>query len=202
MKQGSYATNVDFPAFKVASFSPNNNGLYFGGCGSGALGVLAGKTASGFDPCRYDWPSRIMTSFLRKNGFSVARLTERNLTSGWNLEYPVGRQHVVLASIKMSRGEGSWIVIHNGTMYHNQEATPLRPYEFINHPITDAYLVSHPSWKMVAKAKPAKASKPANSAGEITVSTGVFCLEPGRLRPSQKKRLFQAICCIMEICKE
>ena len=115
------------------------------GCGATALSLITGD-----DPLsirnRKDWKSSYLVSYLRKRGFSVANLTERNLTNFKYIVYPIKNFHVVLARVKLIKGEASWIVLYDNNCYHNFEIMKMVPYDLLNHPILEAFLVSHPSW--------------------------------------------------------
>ena len=148
MKPGSYSRKMNFRSFLVNKFVAH---LYTGsfeigaGCGATALSLITGD-----DPLsiknRKDWKSSYLVSYLRKRGFSVASLTERNLTNFGYVEHPIKGSHVVLMRIKLIRKEASWVVLHNYNCYHNFETTLMRPYDMLDHPILEAFLVSHPSW--------------------------------------------------------
>jgi hypothetical protein len=147
MKDGSYGRKQDFAAFKVAKFVPHLFHPPFCklGCGASTISLLTGKFPDDI-PTRSDWPVRCMTSFLRKNGFDLMRLTKRQVTNCEGPTYPITKSHVVLSLIKMLKGESSWIVLHNGMVFHNFEFSFFDPYEMFNHPVVDAYLLKHKSW--------------------------------------------------------
>jgi hypothetical protein len=148
METGSYHRRLDFDSFVsdkfVAHISTGSDIL--AGCGATALSLLTGDRALHIGIRKRDWDSGYMARYLRRRGFRVARLTLRNLTNFGTVESPITRGHVVLARIKFLRGEASWIIIHNGMVYHNFEITELKPYSMLNHPVMEAFLVSHPSW--------------------------------------------------------
>lgn len=87
-----------------------------------------------------------MVNFLRSKGFRVAKLTFKNITNCKEVSYPIGGSHVVLARIKFIKNEASWVVIHNGKIYHNFEISDFKGYELINHPVMSMYLIKHRSW--------------------------------------------------------
>ena len=92
------------------------------------------------------WPGRYMVKFLVEHGFKVAKLTVRNVTRNKEPGYPITSHHVLLLLIKFLKNEASWVVIHNKVLWHNFEIQALDPYEFVNHPMLEAYLIKHPSW--------------------------------------------------------
>ena len=149
MESGSYS-KVDFGKYRVCKFVAHifTGAELLAGCGATALSLLTGERALLIGPGRQDWTSDYMVGHLRRKRFSVARLTLRNLTNFGSIECPIERSHVVLARIKVVKGEASWIVIYDGMVYHNYEITPLKPYEMLNHPVMEAFLVCHRSWKM------------------------------------------------------
>lgn len=148
-KNNSSRRRIDFSYFSVSKFTPSffsspMASMY--GCGASALGLLTGVKPSRIVH-RNDWDARFMVKFLRENGFEVAKLTQEKVTSpGKDVHYPLNSNHVLLASLRFIRKEASWVVLHNGTMYHNFELTPFGPYELLNHPLIELYLLKHPSW--------------------------------------------------------
>ena len=153
MDRGSYVKKVDFDAFKVDKFVPHLfSGIYrMSGCGASALSLMTGEVPLSMN--REDWPSRFMAKHLRKRGFRVQKLTVCNLTSEAYVDHPITRSHVVLARIKLIKGEASWVVLHDGMSYHNFEITQMRVYEMIDHPVLEAFLVSHPRWFLLPEKK-------------------------------------------------
>lgn len=115
------------------------------GCGGCALAMLTGLNPAKMSK-RGDWTPRFMLSTLKKHGFKIATLTNRNLTNVLRVGWPISTLHVVLVRIKMIKHEASWAIIHNKILFHLFEVKPLSGYEFINHPIMDAYLIHHKSW--------------------------------------------------------
>lgn len=145
MDEGTYDDEINFKAFQVTKFQPHI--WHVGGCGCGAntLALLTGKNPKTIRT-RPDWTNEYMVWALRRSGFKIAMLTKRGLTNQTYLTHPIARDHVVLASIRIIKGEASWVVIHNHMMYHNFDLTAFDGYELINHPIVTAYLIKHPRW--------------------------------------------------------
>ena len=148
MESGSYRRKLDFDSFVTGKFVAHisTGASLLAGCGATALSLLTGNGALRIGVRKKDWDSGYMARYLRRRGFSVARLTLRNLTNFGSMENPIMRGHVILARIKVTRGEASWVVIHNGMVYHNFEITELKPYSMLNHPVMEAFLVCHPRW--------------------------------------------------------
>lgn len=137
-----------FERFITRKFSPHlYTGRMFSGCGATALGLLMGVDPYKLPmPRGRDWTTGFMLRHLRANGFRVMRLTCRNLTNLDSVKRPIQPGHVILASIYFIKGMASWVVLHNGMMYHNFEVEHLRAYEFLNHPLREAYLVKRRGW--------------------------------------------------------
>jgi hypothetical protein len=151
MRQGSYHRRVDFDAFRVRKFVAHVFSPHYGikGCGATALALLTGVNPIDipYPPGNGDdWTKHYVYSFLRKKQFDIAELTMRNVTNFSHPRSPVSGQHVILASIKFIKGEASWVVVHNRTLYHNFEIATFTPYELINHPIMTAALIKHRTW--------------------------------------------------------
>ena len=54
--------------------------------------------------------------------------------------------HVILASIRLDEKNASWVVIHNGLIWHNMQAIKLKTLDAYNYPLIDCYLVFHKKW--------------------------------------------------------
>lgn len=155
MKRGSYSKKVDFDTFKVRKFRPH----IFGGpgdsgfgCGASAISLLTGMPPRSIPkPKRGNWTEKYVLKYLHAKKFNIVELTMRNVTGFEYLSYPVSTSHVTLLRLKFIRGEASWAVTYNKTIYHNFEIVPMKPYEFLNHPIMAAYLVKHPKWAVQKK---------------------------------------------------
>lgn len=149
IRQGSYDKKIDFVAFRVRKFIPHIYGedIYGkSGCGATALSLLTGKDPFSFG--RKDhWSSRFMYAYLRKRRFKIAELTMRNVTNFKTWLHPVTANHVVLASLKLIRGEASWVIFYDNMLYHNFDILTFDALEFLNHPIMTACLLQHPTWK-------------------------------------------------------
>lgn len=146
MEEGSYADDLDFSGYTPRKFVPHlwNIGSD-AGCGATALSLLTGRNPLHIKK-KKDWTHEFMTWTLRRAGFKVQKLTKRGLTNKRHIRYPVTELHVVLASLRLIKGEASWVVLHNGMMYHNFDVTSFKGYELINHPMVTAYLIKHKSW--------------------------------------------------------
>ncbi len=137
-----------FEEFRCTKFAPYIfTGAYStgNGCGASALALLTGVHPISI-PYREDWDARYMLSFLLNKKFNIYKLTMDNLTNCETTQHPITKSHVVLASIKMLKEEATWVVLHGETMYHNFEITSMNPYDLINHPLINMYLVKHPTW--------------------------------------------------------
>lgn len=88
-----------------------------------------------------------MLTHLKSKGFKVERITPDNITQLGTVETPIVGEHVLLLLCKLIKGQASWMVTHGGMLFHNFEITGITQYEFINHPILEAYVVWHPSYK-------------------------------------------------------
>lgn len=137
----------DFDAFIPAKFVPHIFNCGSGrGCGATALALLTGVPPRRIEaPRDGDWSVGRMRGFLAAHGFRLARITSKNVISEYP-SLPVRREHVVLASMRMTKAEATWVVMHNDSIYHNFEISESSAREFLNHPIVDAFMVTHPRW--------------------------------------------------------
>jgi hypothetical protein len=156
LKKVARVCDALFWHFEVGLFVAHLFGgvLRHAGCGATALALLTGENPLSL-PRKKDWTRGFMTRFLEDRGFLLVRLTPRNVTRRKDPAYPITSRHVVLVSIRLMTNEASWAVIHDGRMYHNFEISIFKPYELLNHPVEDAYLVKHPRWEKIARVREA-----------------------------------------------
>jgi hypothetical protein len=146
MEDGTYR-KINFGLFNIDKFTPHLfSHVSNYGCGATALSLLIGKHPDEF-PTKDHWTTRYMLECLRKHGFKTAKLTKRSITNVVYPAYPVSRSHVLLLNVKYIKNLGSWLVIYDERIYHNFEIIKFQGYELLNHPIVEAFLIVHPSWK-------------------------------------------------------
>lgn len=142
MDDGRNDDRVDFDLFHVQKFIPHIFTNTCNGCGANALALLTGELPESF-PNKASWSTRFMLSFLRDRGFATQKITKNAVSQRFN---PIANRHVLLILMRFISNEASWIVLNQDIVFHNFEITKLKTYEFLNHPIMDAYLLMHPSW--------------------------------------------------------
>jgi hypothetical protein len=164
---------VDFADYAASFFNPY---LFTGsvrsslGCGISALALLSGTLPEVIaarrrsNHCSDDF----MLRFLRAKGFQTLRLTQCNVSVA---KSSIGAEHVLLLSQLFRRNEGTWVVLFNGSCYHNFDQYLLKELSFLNKPILSAYVVVHPRWKVAYGAGYEPLSKPKPLKRGLTMET-------------------------------
>ena len=90
---------------------------------------------------------KFMISFLKSNGFKIAKLTQCSVSNNRTriMENNIKYYHVLLVSQLVLRNECSWSVINDQYDYHGFLVNLLKPLEFVNRPIITSYLLFHKS---------------------------------------------------------
>jgi hypothetical protein len=149
-------TEIPFYSYAAPNFSlPSKSSSDIHNCWAHALYNLTGKRHPKDSSCGWGYalPNDEMISFLRKQRIVVRPLTICNTLSNRINEVAnnLRNHHVILAKQLMFGNkdytEASWIILHNGTMYHNSDAKAPHPLEFLNRPIIKAWLLYHKKWK-------------------------------------------------------
>lgn len=158
-------SDLEDPRFKqpksIVRFLP----LYFpwdlqyaklAGCPYTALSILTGEdpfklrktygNKAGLSPL-------LMTNHLVQLGFEVVEINKTYLYNLLKIGKMMTDAHVILASLRMSSEESSWVVIHGGIMWHNYVATPTSFTTSLSFPMEYAYKVYTPTWESCGLAK-------------------------------------------------
>lgn len=150
MENGNHKTIIDYKKFIVTKFVPALFSVsVYGGCGCGATTLALLCNISPFKiKYREHWGDQFMIKFLRKHGFKTQQLTKFGVVESY-MGYPIGKRHVILVSFMLTKKNASWGVVYGGDMYHNFEITSLNEYEFFNHPLLSAFLITHDKYNNV-----------------------------------------------------
>ena len=170
METGSYkGRRVDLSRHTTTRFNPY---LFAGpfraqlGCGACALALITGTPpetiASGRRSRHYS--DGFMLAYLRQRGFRAIRLTLCNISTA---TASVGSAHVLLLSQLFRKNEGTWVVLHAGTCYHNFTQYSLEPLSFLNKPILSAYVLQHPGWQIDSSGNEVAPLKPKIKSGDF-----------------------------------
>ena len=95
-------------------------------------------------------PTEKMIGFLKKKGYVVEQITLGNTVRAHSVKGDgkpkISSRSVILLDQACYMEEDTWSVLHEGLMWHSGELEEMKPVEFINNPINDAYLIWHPDW--------------------------------------------------------
>jgi len=120
------------------------------GCPYTAISILTGedpfilrrayKNQPGLSPL-------VMSNHFVQLGFDVQEITKDYLYGLLADGKMVSNAHVILASVRMTYEESSWVVIHGGVMWHNFAATHTSFATSLSFPMEYAYKLYTPEWK-------------------------------------------------------
>ncbi|PWU16680.1 MAG: hypothetical protein C5B49_10195 [Bdellovibrio sp.] len=145
---------INWKLFETHSFLLRESDEEYGGCGGSALGALTGRPAREIRKLRRDehWPTHTMRMYLQKQRSIMLPVTINNIAGAYSLKDhlnipKITNKHVLLLCHSYCKEESTWVVVYNNFEFHNGDITQLRPLDFLNYPIEDAYVIWHPSWK-------------------------------------------------------
>lgn len=95
------------------------------------------------------WPTRTMIGFLRRVGCEVTPITLGNVVESQSVK--TGKKlltcrNVILVEQGCFKEESTWSVLFDNKISHSGELNDIRPMEFVNWPILQAYLITHKAW--------------------------------------------------------
>lgn len=88
----------------------------------------------------------VMSNHFVQLGFDVQQITKDYL---YKLIYEgkvINDAHVILASVRMTREESSWVVFHGGTMWHNYVGMATSFSTSMSFPVEYSYKIYTPEW--------------------------------------------------------
>ena len=157
MQVGRYGDLVDFGRLSAPFFRPHLMDVEVqmpfvlrNGCGATAFWSLTGSKAD----MRFNklQTQDEMVNALRSAGCVVEPVTMCRVADGHPKEMRnvIGRNHVVLFSSLMFKGEGSWLILHKNKLLHNFVSEKANLLETVNRPMLNAYVVWRPEWGVKA----------------------------------------------------
>lgn len=97
-------------------------------------------------------PSEILCAFLNLHGIQTIPVTVRDLCPRARLiESPITKDHVLLTSMYVSKGESTWCIYYQGHCYHNTDLNLNADcYDVFNNPVQEMFILYNPIWKLDA----------------------------------------------------
>ena len=88
----------------------------------------------------------VMSNHFVQLGFDTQEITKEYLYGLLNEGKIVSDAHVVIASVRMTYEESSWVVFHGGMMWHNYTAVVTSFATSMSFPMEYAYKLYTPEW--------------------------------------------------------
>jgi len=119
------------------------------GCAYAAIALLTGE-----DPFtlrkRYKkegMAPATMTRHLKNLGFELIKIDTPYLYKLLARDVYITDYHVVLASVRMTQREASWVVMYGGTMWHNFTPASTSYVSSLSFPLEYAWTLYLPEWR-------------------------------------------------------
>ena len=144
MKRSSSAVDV----MKLHFFGDNATKL--AGCAYTAIALLTGedpfflrrlyRDQDGMSP-------RVIKRHLSKLRFDLKEINTEYIYRLIKAGVYITDSHPILASVRMSKKEATWVVIYGGTMWHNFQPMTTSYASSFNCPMEYAWKLYHPAWR-------------------------------------------------------
>lgn len=173
---------INFEKFKVTHMPWSNfSGLNFGmaGCGPCLLGQLTGANPWEISDLMAEFmpeycsrpgneqldtkkmltgaytPTEFMITFLSLYNITTYPITIRDVCPSKRIiDTHITKNHVLLVAMHVAKDEKTWCIVYQDKLWHTTEVNPLSMLEFINNPISEAYVLFNPAWKTGYFSKP------------------------------------------------
>ncbi len=159
MKTGVYTKKkINFKDWEVDKFPLtfwNKHSYLYAGCGFNALATIVGKEnpyairalSKDKDSC----VKKFFFKYLKSNGFKVLELTKCHLSNKKKevstLIGELNSKHILVTTQILKRNECSYFVNSFSMTIHNQIIYSTDILDFVNFPIYEAFLITHPTYK-------------------------------------------------------
>ena len=123
------------------------------GCAYSAISLLTGENPEVLRR-RYGneagMPPKVMIKHLKNLKFKIKKLDKIDLYKLLYQDKAVTDAHVILASIRITKKEASWVVLYGGYMWHNFFPQSTTYVTSLTHPPEHIYMLYLPEWKRCA----------------------------------------------------
>ena len=144
MKRSSSAVDV----MKLHFFGDNATKL--AGCAYTAIALLTGedpfflrrlyRDQDGMSP-------RVIKRHLSKLRFDLKEINTEYIYRLIKAGVYITDSHPILASVRMSKKEATWVVIYGGTMWHNFQPMTTSYASSFSYPMEYGWKLYHPAWR-------------------------------------------------------
>lgn len=119
------------------------------GCGITTLSLITGEhpeiLSSRYKKEAKDFPDKVMISHLENKKIKVFQL-HLSATGKFNPLQQVCDENIILATVRMTEKEATWVVLYRGIMWHNFVGLEMNVTTLINYPIKSAYVLMKKEW--------------------------------------------------------
>lgn len=130
-------------------FFSGHNTARSAGCPYTTLALLTGEdpwTLRAIYNSKPTMTSQVMVKHLKKHGFTVKRITSEKTLNLLKKGKGFNDSHVILATVRMTAHEASWVVFYGGVMWHNFDPTPTSYVTSLTFPLINAFTLFLPEW--------------------------------------------------------
>jgi hypothetical protein len=90
--------------------------------------------------------SQVMVKHLKSHGFEVKRITNEKTLKLLKEGKGFTDAHVILATVRMTEHEASWVVFYGGIMWHNFDPLTTSYITSLSFPLINAFVLFLPEW--------------------------------------------------------
>lgn len=119
------------------------------GCAYAAISLLTGedpfqlrkiyRDRAGMSPAK-------ITKHLRNCGFLIKSIDTAHVYKLLGMGVYITDYHVILAAVRMTSQEATWVVLYGGQMWHNFVPTSTSYASSLSFPLEHAYMLYLPTW--------------------------------------------------------
>lgn len=123
------------------------------GCAYSAISLLTGENPEVLRRRYRDeagMPPKVMLKHLRKLKFKITEIDKPYLYKLMEAGRYVADAHVILASVRMTKKEASWVVIYGGYMWHNYVPLSTTYATSMSYPMEHGYILFLKEWQKCA----------------------------------------------------
>jgi hypothetical protein len=127
-----------------------DNSTKLAGCAYTAIALLTGEDPFFLRRLYRDqdgMPPRTIKKHMLRAGFQLKEINNEYLYSLIKAGTYLTDSHPILASVRMSKREATWVVFYGGTMWHNFQPMSTSYVSSFSYPMEYAWKLWNPDWR-------------------------------------------------------